>query len=228
MTAMLLIDDVTLSRDALAAQLRREDWNVDVQTAADAQEAYVALEARPAVALVSVASADGLLLLRVIRKTFPETRVVAIAVADDGDEPLACFRLGVAGIILRTGTLQDLRSTVASVLRGETVCPPGVVGALVRHISDLAAPDHDLVDNGHLTSREREVLFLIEEGLTNKEIARRLGIEERTVKNHVHNVLHKLRVRHRGEAAARLRAARVPEFGVLMTSYRTGSGVEKA
>ena len=118
---------------------------------------------------------------------------------------LACARSGVAGIVLRNGTLPDLRATVAGVMRGETRWPSSVVGALVRHICDRADDGRDSVEDGHLTSREREVLVLIEQGLTNKEIARRLGIEERTVKNHVHRVLEKLRVRHRGEAAARLR-----------------------
>jgi DNA-binding NarL/FixJ family response regulator len=118
--------------------------------------------------------------------------------------------------------MADLRATLAGVMRGETICPPSVVAALVRHIADRAGEGRDPVEDGHLTSREREVLVLIEQGLTNKEIARRLGIEERTVKNHVHHVLDKLRVRHRGEAAARLRAARVPEFAALVAAPPPG------
>ena len=77
----------------------------------------------------------------------------------------------------------------------------------------------------YLTPRERDVLLLIEAGLTNKEIARHLDIELSTVKNHVHNVLEKLRVRHRGEAAARLRGARVPSLAELRTV--PGRGLER-
>jgi two-component system nitrate/nitrite response regulator NarL len=191
MISMVLVDDSALSREALAAQLRSEDWTGDVHSAVDAHATVcLPLDPQPAVVLVSLASVDGLQILRAVRTAFPNTKVIAIAVSEHGDEALACARTGVAGIVLRSGTLRDLKATVAGVVRGETVCPPSVVGALVRHMAD-AADGHGPVDDGHLTSREREVLVFIEQGLTNKEIARRLGIEERTVKNHVHNLLEK-------------------------------------
>ena len=222
MILTVLVDDIALSREALAAQLQCQDWISDVRWAADAQATVcLGIDFHSAVVLVSLASVDGLQTLRAIRKTFPSTKVIAIAVAEEGDEAVACARSAVAGIVLRSGTLRDLQATVAGVMRGETVYPPGVVKALVRLISNEAAGSRGAVDDGHLTSREREVLVLIEKGLTNKEIARSLGVEERTVKNHVHNVLTKLRVRHRGEAAARLRATRVPEFDALVAGPRT-------
>jgi DNA-binding NarL/FixJ family response regulator len=218
MMMMILVDDTALCRDALAAQLQREDWDVEVRAAADTM-ACLSFEPHPAVALVSLASVNGLQTLHTVRTNLPDTKVIAFAVSEDAEEVLACARSGVAGIVLRSGTLPDLRATVAGVMRGETRCPPSVVGTLVRHICDRAGDGRDPVEDGHLTSREREVLVHIEQGLTNKEIARRLGIEERTVKNHVHRVLEKLRVRHRGEAAARLRAARVPEFAALVAAH---------
>jgi two-component system nitrate/nitrite response regulator NarL len=213
MISMVLVDDSALSREALAAQLRSEDWTGDVHSAVDAHATVcLPLDPQPAVVLVSLASVDGLQILRAVRTAFPNTKVIAIAVSEHGDEALACARTGVAGIVLRSGTLRDLKATVAGVVRGETVCPPSVVGALVRHMAD-AADGHGPVDDGHLTSREREVLVFIEQGLTNKEIARRLGIEERTVKNHVHNLLEKLRVRHRGALRWRCRyRSRRPEW----------------
>jgi two-component system, NarL family, nitrate/nitrite response regulator NarL len=219
-TSIVLVDDTALSREALAAQLRGVDWVSEVRAAGDAHLTMcLSVDLRPAVVLVSLASVDGLHTLRTVRRNLPDTKVVAFAVGENGDDVLACARIGVAGILLRSGTLRDLETTVAGVMRGETVCPPSVVGALVRYICDRA-DGREAVEDGHLTSREREVLILIDQGLTNKEIARRLGIEERTVKNHVHRVLEKLRVRHRGEAAARLRAARVPEFAALIAAPR--------
>lgn len=219
MTSVILVDDTTLSRDALAAQLRGQAWAGDVHTAADvAATIRLPLDPASSVVLVHLGSVDGLRVLRAVRAAWPEARVVAIAVPDDGADALACAQTGVAGIVLRTGTLSDLEATVAGVARGETVCPPSVVGALVQHLFTEASTVRAPADDGRLTSREREVLVLIEQGLTNKEISRRLGIEVRTVKNHVHNVLEKLRVRHRSEAAARLRDARVPELSALVAA----------
>lgn len=212
MASILLVDDVALSREALAAQLREQEWADEVRTAGDVDGAVEALtDPQEWLLLVNLASVNGLRVLRLLRTALPSARAIAIAVRDDGDEGVACARAGVAGIVLRGATLTDLAATVDGVARGEAVCPPSVVQALIRHLA-VAEP----ADDGRLTSREREVLLLIDEGLTNKEIAHRLGIEVRTVKNHVHNVLEKLRVRHRAEAAARLRAARVPGLHDLL------------
>lgn len=127
--------------------------------------------------------------------------------------------MGVAGFLPRDATLDDLAHTLTKVARGEAVCSSSVAGALLRRISTEA--HQRTVTADHLTPREREVLVLIEQGLSNKQIAQRLGIEVRTVKNHVHNLLEKLRVQRRGEAAARLRSARVPALEVLRAGTAT-------
>ncbi|MCF6509660.1 response regulator transcription factor [Blastococcus sp. MG754426] len=223
MVAVVLVEEVTLFRQALAALLRLEPWVDEVRTAADAPAALGLADVRlPDVALVSLASRSGYQVLRDLRAALPVVRLVAVGVPEDGDGALLCARAGVDGVVLRDGDLRDLGATVVGVARGETVCPPAVVAALVRYLSGAGDRDDVPGDDGHLTSREREILVLIDEGLTNKEIAARLGIEVRTVKNHVHNVLAKLRVQHRGEAAARLRAARVPDLRALLTTPGTG------
>lgn len=216
MTSVLLVDDVCLSRESLAAQLRGQDWTGEVRTAADAGAAVACLRERPSdVVLLNLASTNGLENLAVVRAAVPGASVIAVAVSDVDNEILVCAEAGVAGFLLRDGTLGDLARTAAAVVRGEIVCPPLVVGALMRRVSHLAAQRSGPIDDTHLTPREREVLVLIEQGMTNKQIGQRLGIEVRTVKNHVHSLLEKLRVRRRGEAAARLRSARVPETRAL-------------
>jgi two-component system, NarL family, nitrate/nitrite response regulator NarL len=228
MVAVVVVEHVTIFREVLAARLRQEPWADEVRTAADAPATLSLVEDHhPDVVLLSLASAQGLHLVRRLRSALPTLKLVAIGVPESGDEALDGFRAGIAGMVLGTGDLPDLAATVAAVVRGETACPPAVVAALVRYLSSAHTQGDDPPGDEHLTCREREILVLIEQGLTNKEIAVRLGIEVRTVKNHVHNLLAKLRVRHRSEAAARLRAARVPELGALLAEPANASGTAR-
>lgn len=131
------------------------------------------------------------------------TKIVAFAVTEDDDtEILACAEAGVAGFAIRDASVEELIAILDASLCGELVCSPRIAGLIVRRCSRLAA----LLPNTHiptaLTRRECEIVELVAAGLSNKEIARRLRIESATVKNHVHNLLEKLNVRRRGEAAA--------------------------
>jgi DNA-binding NarL/FixJ family response regulator len=107
--------------------------------------------------------------------------------------------------VSREGSLEDLISALDSVSRGELLCPPRIAAGLRRRVAALAAARAPVGPRGHLTRREAEVAGLIDAGLSNKQIAQRLCIEVPTVKNHVHNILEKLQVHRRGEAAAMLR-----------------------
>lgn len=214
--SVLVVDDICLSREGLADQLRHDRWAGEVRTAANMEAAVRSLRSfLPDVVLLSLASADGLAMLAAMRVVAPAVRVIALAVTETEDEIVACAEAGVAGFLPRSGTLEHLKLAVAGVVRGETVCSPRVAGALLRRVSVLAAARTGYTDTTHLTPREREILVLIDQGMTNQQIAQRLSIAVRTVKNHVHNLLEKLRVRRRGEAAARLRSTRVPAFEVL-------------
>lgn len=209
--SLLVVDPTVLYRESLAAALLAEAWVAEVRTAADAEGAVSALaESRPDVVLVGVSGADALRGVRVLRALSPSSRVVAIASSEDDDEVVTCAEAGVVAIVPRHGTMEDLRNVVAGVLRDVSICSARVTAALLRRVSALAG---ESVAPDSLTPREGEVLVLIEKGFTNKEIAQRLSIEVRTVKNHVHNLLEKLGVARRGEAAARLRSARVPIRG---------------
>lgn len=221
--SVLIVDDTCLHREGLADLLRDGGWAGEVQTAADASAAIRSLQfSLPDIVLVNMASCGALATLAVLRGAAPAARVIALAVSET-DEIVACAEAGVVGFLPRHGTLRDLELTVAGVVRGEAVCSPRVAGVLLRRVTMLAAQSTEPTDTGHLTPREREVLVLVEQGMTNKQIALHLGIEVRTVKNHVHNLLEKLQVRRRGEAAARLRSARVPAFQLLHgASTRTG------
>ena len=138
----------------------------------------------------------------------PCAGVVAFGVIEDDVEVIRCVEAGIAGYVPRDGTVDDLATTVESVARGEFRCSARVAALLVKRVSALSEAGHRSVDNETLlTVRERQVIALIEDGLSNKEIARCLAIEVSTVKNHVHSILAKSNSRRRGEAAARMRSA---------------------
>jgi DNA-binding NarL/FixJ family response regulator len=122
---------------------------------------------------------------------------------------LACAEAGASGYVPHDASLEELLTVVQAVAQGELLCSPRMAASLFRRLAALASAgtgrDHQVV--GTLTDREREITLLLERQLSNKDIARTLHIEVATVKNHVHNILHKLGVATRTEAAARLRAA---------------------
>ncbi len=154
--------------------------------------------ASPEVVLLDVSVTGSIGLLREIA---PHTRVVALGLADAGPEVLACAQAGVAGYVTRDESLDDLVDGLRTVARGGAACSPRTAAMLLQHVSSLASVDGVRQPAPRLTSREREILALLGIGLSNKQIGQRLRIELPTVKNHVHNVLEKLGVSGRHEAA---------------------------
>jgi DNA-binding NarL/FixJ family response regulator len=213
---LLIIDDTCLYREGLAAVLGLEAWVSAVETAGDQDDGLRQLDDfRPSVVLLNMATVGSAGILNTVVRTAPDVRVVALGVSETDDEVIAHAEAGIAGYLLRRQSLADLVAVVQSVAHGETLCTPRVVAALLRRVATLAAERRSSAEPARLTAREREILELVDEGLSNKEIARRLSIEVRTVKNHVHNILEKLQVHRRGEAAAMLRAARAPDRQAL-------------
>lgn len=160
--------------------------------------------ADPDVVLVDVATSGGLSTLRDLSAAAPEARLVAIGVRDVDHDVLTCIEAGAIGYVLRDATLEELVDAVRCAARNEPIASPHVVATLMRRVAALSAGGkHGSVAD--LTSRELEVIELIEQGLSNKEIAAQLSIAVTTVKNHVHSILEKLKVQRRGEAASLVR-----------------------
>ncbi len=136
---------------------------------------------------------------------------MALAVSEVESDVLAWAEAGVVGYVPREASLEDLVSTIEAVVRGELRCSPRIAATLFRRVTKLSANRRHTPQGIHLTPRELEILDLIDHGLSNKQIAGKLGIEVATVKNHVHNILEKLQVNRRGEAAARMRS-RLPKL----------------
>src|SRR6478672_10443654 len=210
MTRVLVVAEIRLFREGLAEMLRAEPEIEVVATAAGADEAVRALrELAPDVALVDMAIPDNKWLVRALVEAVPGACIVALAVPEIEREVLACAEVGVAGYVTRDGSIEDVVAAVESAARGEILCSPRMAARLFQRVATLALERSPNIES-RLTTRELEILDLIDQGLSNKEIARRLTIELSTVKNHVHNILEKLNVSGRAEAAARARAERGP------------------
>lgn len=165
------------------------------------------VSAPPTVAVVELGEAADLGELEELLQRFPEARIVALICADDGWDLPAFAALNIAGYLTREQSADELIAAVRAVARGDFVCSPRITFALLQQVAAAQPePPSNVAPQSRLTSREHEIAAWIEQGASNKEIARELCIELATVKNHVHNILFKLELRRRGEVAAWVRA----------------------
>lgn len=205
---VFIVAGVRLYRQGLAVALNADPRFRVAGTAsghADGLARMTCLAPRPAVALIDIGVGPGLLSARRLRAALPEVRLVALAVDDTEESVVAWAEAGVAGFVTRDTSLEDLMSTVDCIAHGGTQCSPHATAALLRRLALLADGRPPGSRGGQLTPREREIVTLIDQGLSNKQIARELQIQLTTVKNHVHSVLDKLQVPRRGAAAAAMR-----------------------
>jgi two-component system, NarL family, nitrate/nitrite response regulator NarL len=208
MARIPLVDDTRLYLEALAGILASESRIGVVETATDPDTALRHLISfTPDVVLVNTAMAESVMILRMIADVAHQVPVVALGVPESEAEVINWAEAGVAGYLFKRESLTNLVTIIHGVARGEVLYPPRITAALLRRVAALAAERRPEADASRLTAREREIVELLDQGLSNKEIARCLSIEVRTVKNHVHNILEKLQVNRRGEAAARVRMA---------------------
>jgi two-component system, NarL family, nitrate/nitrite response regulator NarL len=205
-TRVLILAEVGVHRETLAGSLGRNGHCDVVGVAAGVEEAVAAVgEAGPEIVLVDMPTPAGANAVRTLVAAAPEVKVVALAVPEVEPEVIALAEAGASGYVAREGSMDDLVAVVESVARGECILSPDIAAKLFRRVATLARePRLEPIQEG-LTARELDVLRLIDEGLSNKEIANALSIELPTVKNHVHSILEKFNVRRRTAAAARAR-----------------------
>jgi two-component system nitrate/nitrite response regulator NarL len=203
---LVVIAEVRFYREGLAELLGSRPSCRVAATAAGPEDGLRSVVAQqPDVVLVALGPSAGPLLVREIAALAPSSRVVALGVVEKEDDVLALAEAGVAGYVTTDGSADDVVAVVESVARGEALCSPRITATLLQRIARLTHEQRPRTVAATLTVREREILTLIEQGLSNKEIARGLCIEVATVKNHVHSILEKLQVKRRAEAAALLR-----------------------
>jgi DNA-binding NarL/FixJ family response regulator len=212
---VVIVADIRLYREGLAAALERSGRIEVVGTAADGAAAVAAVwELEPDMALVDMAIPSGAASVRAILETAPLVKVVGLAVPDAEQDVVACAETGVAGLVTRESTIEELVDAIESAARGELLCSPRTAAALLRRVAALSADSRGELGMQTLTLREREIAELVARGLSNKEIASELRIQVATVKNHVHRILEKLNARRRSEVAARVGPWRRPRSPV--------------
>jgi DNA-binding NarL/FixJ family response regulator len=208
---VLLVDDQALFREALGTLLSVRDDIEVVGEAADGQQALRQAAALvPDVVLMDLRMPvlDGIAATRRLRVDQPDIRVLALTTFDDDEDVFAALRAGAVGYLLKDVSSERLVEAVRAAARGESVLQPSVAAKVVARFAELddspVPATQPLVVP--LTDRELEVVGLMAQGRSNREIAAALFLAEGTVKNHVTNVLAKLEARDRTQAALRARA----------------------
>lgn len=197
---VLIAIDVRLYREGLAATLADRSFLDVIGTSATRDETLAAAsQLEPHLVLIDVALPQALRAMNELHEQHPAVAVLAFAVDDDVSAILDCATAGATGYVTANASLDDLVDAIVRAAAGELLCSPRMAAALLRRAAghtDQRPPD----DRG-LTVRQREVLTLLARGLSNKEIGSALNIAEATVKNHVHQLLTKLQVQTRTQAA---------------------------
>jgi two-component system, NarL family, nitrate/nitrite response regulator NarL len=197
--------DVRLYRDGLERLLADQPGlNVVAACATDTAGVSTVRAVRPDVILMEAHLACSTTLIRELAVALPGVRVVAYGVLEEDREAVECAEAGVAGYVSREADGATLLSTITAVADGLFFCPPHIGALLIRRLSALALTRSSIPAVVSLTPREHQVLAMIHDGLSNKQIARQLGIRLSTVKTHVHHVLAKTNTIRRVEAALKL------------------------
>lgn len=210
MIRVMVIAGVRLYRDGLCEVVERQHETVVVAAAPSVRDALGLMAAsRPTVVLLDAGFGSAVSSVSALLATDPTVRVVAVGVQDDEEEVLAWAEAGAAGYLSCESSVEEVAGVVRRAASGELECSPRIAGALLQRLWRVTAERRG--DGGcvrrpddRLTRREHEVVELIARGLSNKQIARALGVRLPTVKNHVHNIYEKLEVHRRGDALARL------------------------
>jgi DNA-binding NarL/FixJ family response regulator len=202
---VLICDDHALFRRGLAMVLESEDGIEVAGEAADGDEAVAAAEELvPDVVLMDVRmpKRSGIEATRAIAEVLPTARILMLTVSDEEDDLYDAIKAGAAGYLLKEISIEEVAGAIRQVVDGQSLITPSMASKLLAEFTNLAkkADAKQAVLSPKLTSRELEVLKLVAQGMSNKEIAAELYISENTVKNHVRNILEKLHLHSRMEA----------------------------
>jgi DNA-binding NarL/FixJ family response regulator len=203
---ILLVEDNRILREGIAAMIKGEADMTVVGASGGSESTLVQVgKLKPHVVLLDLGlrNQNGVHVLASLNKGFPEIKVIGMGLIPSQLDIVEWVEAGASGFILKDATVEDFLETIRSVARGAKVLPPSLAGSLFTHVIEnaLKKGKGKLASAVRMTKREREIITLIAEGLSNKEIAQRLNIATYTVKSHVHNILEKLAIHSRLQIA---------------------------
>ena len=203
---LLVIEDNRLLRDGILSILKPHSDIVIIGASGDSKNTLIKIkQSKPNVVLLDLGlrSLNSLQVVRLVKKDFPQAKIIVMDLAPVQADILQYVKAGANGFILKDASLNDLLITIRTVSEGATVLPPMLVDSLFSQIVEFAVREGKtkLKQAVQMTKREREVIELLSEGMTNKEIAQRIHVSMYTIKSHIHNIMEKLALHTRLEIA---------------------------
>jgi len=203
---LLLIEDNRLLRDGIYSILKTHKDIIIVAASGDSKKTYEKIRAsKPNVVLLDLGlrSLNSLRVVEIVKKDFPSAKIIIMDLAPVQSDILQYVKAGANGFILKDASLNDFLITIRSVAEGSTILPPLLVDSLFSQIVENAVRSDKIKmkDAVKMTKRERDVIELLGEGMSNKEIGQKMHISTYTVKSHIHNIMEKLALHTRLEIA---------------------------
>jgi len=198
---VLIADDHPLVREALHRALEGEEDIEVVAEVGDGEEAVkFASELKPDVAVMDIVmpKLNGIEATKKIKENAPDTAILILTAYDDDEYVLGLLDAGAAGYLLKSARGRDLVGAIRAIRSGESVLHPKIIAKLLKRATIVPTGEHKASDL--LSKRESEILNLVTSGMSNKEIAEKLFLSQRTIKAHLTNIFNKLNVASRSEA----------------------------
>lgn len=203
---LLLIEDNLLLRNGIFSIVKSQKDILVIAASGDGKTTLLKIkQLKPNIILLDLGlrSQNSLHVVEIVKKNFPQAKIIIMDLAPVQADILQYIKAGANGFILKDTTLNDFLITIRSVAEGSTVLPPVLVDSLFSQIVDHAVREGNskLQDAVKMTKREHEVIILLCEGMSNKEIAQKIRVSTYTVKSHIHNIMEKLALHTRLEIA---------------------------
>ena len=215
MTNLVVVSDIRLYREGLSRILNEVPSIAVVGDANNVTQAIdVIISSHPDIVLLDMRMMDNYKVITAIENQSYKTKLIVLSMAEDETNVLTCAEAGISGYLSRESSLDELVEAVFQVRNGEIYCPSCITKYLLSSVkkhkdklNSYNTKSNDSVIAGVLTRRERQVINMMADGFSNKQIAHNLTIEVSTVKNHVHSVLVKLDAKSRTQAVSMLHDA---------------------
>jgi DNA-binding NarL/FixJ family response regulator len=203
---LLIIEDNRLLRDGIFSILKPHKDIIIIAASGDGKNTLVKIkQLKPNVVLLDLGlrNQSSLHVVEIVKKDFPQAKIIVMDLAPVQADILQYVKAGANGFILKDASLKDFLITIRTVFEGATVLPPLLIDSLFSQIVDHAVREGKtkIKEAVRMTKREREVIVLLGDGMSNKEIGHKIHISSYTVKSHIHNIMEKLALHTRLEIA---------------------------